>query len=87
MKLYDAEQTDSSRLKACCTLEDAEDARSVAYRLGMQYYVFNFKEDFREQVIGRFVDAYERVRRRTLHRLQPLYEVREALSAGTGAGV
>ena len=60
MKLYDAEQTDSSRLKACCTLEDAEDARSVAYRLGMQYYVFNFKEDFREQVIGRFVDAYER---------------------------
>lgn len=65
MKLYDAEQTDSSRLKACCTLEDAEDARSVAYRLGMQYYVFNFKEDFREQVIGRFVDAYERGRRRT----------------------
>ncbi|MFR4197760.1 MAG: hypothetical protein ACLT2C_01170 [Ruminococcus sp.] len=43
---------DSSRLKACCTLEDAEDTRSVAYRLGMQYYVFNFKEDFRNRSSG-----------------------------------
>ena len=42
----------------CCSLSDIEDARSVAYRLGIPYYVFNFTDDFREKVIDRFVDAY-----------------------------
>lgn len=59
MKLYDNEEIGISREKTCCSLEDTEDARSVAYDLGMRYYVFNFSADFEGQVIKRFVDAYE----------------------------
>jgi tRNA-specific 2-thiouridylase len=59
MKLFDNEDIGLGRDKTCCSLEDTEDARSVAYSLGMPYYVFNFARDFKEQVIGRFVDAYQ----------------------------
>ena len=46
--------------KSCCTADDAEDARSVAYSLGMNFYVFNFVKEFEKNVIDRFVGAYER---------------------------
>ena len=59
MKLFSNEEIGCSRAKTCCSLEDVEDARSVAYRLGIPYYVFNFTEDFGRQVIDRFVAAYE----------------------------
>ena len=58
MKLYENEDAAAARGKTCCTLDDAEDARSVAYKLGMPFYVFNFKDDFREKIIGRFVRSY-----------------------------
>ena len=59
MKLYNAPDDASACSKACCTLEDAEDARSVAFGLGMRFYVFNFTQDFSSQVIDRFVEGYE----------------------------
>lgn len=58
MKLYENETAGISRGKTCCSLDDVEDARSVAYRLGMNFYVFNFKDEFREKVIDRFVNSY-----------------------------
>lgn len=58
MKLYGNEDIGLSKGHTCCSLSDVEDARSVAYRLGMPYYVFNFTRDFKEKVIDRFVDAY-----------------------------
>lgn len=45
--------------RTCCSLEDVEDARAVAFKLGMPYYVFNFQEDFEEKVIKKFVWCYE----------------------------
>ncbi|MBQ7637739.1 MAG: tRNA 2-thiouridine(34) synthase MnmA [Clostridia bacterium] len=42
----------------CCSLSDVEDARSVAYSLGMPHYVFNFSDDFGEKIIKKFVDSY-----------------------------
>ena len=60
MRLFHNEDAGVSREKSCCSLEDVEDARSVAYQLGMPFYVFNFTDGFGEQVMDRFVDAYER---------------------------
>lgn len=59
MRLFDNEDAGVSTDKACCSLADTEDARSVAYSLGMPYYVFNFTDDFRAQVIDCFISAYE----------------------------
>ena len=59
MKLFANEDIGISREKSCCSLDDVEDARSVAYRLGMPYNVFNFSDNFKENVIDRFIRAYE----------------------------
>lgn len=58
MRLYD-NAPDSDEINSCCSLEDVEDARSVARRLGMPFYAFNFKADFREKVIDKFIYCYE----------------------------
>ncbi len=42
----------------CCSLEDADDARRVADRLGMRFYVANYRERFQREVIGEFANAY-----------------------------
>lgn len=59
MKLYDGESDEASVYRSCCSLDDVEDARSVAFRLGIPYYVFNFKDAFREAVINKFISSYE----------------------------
>lgn len=46
--------------RACCSLESVEAARSVAHRLNIPFYVFNFSDDFRREVIDRFTSAYQR---------------------------
>ena len=43
---------------SCCSADDAEDARSVAYKLGMPHYTFAFSDDFERQVIRKFCDDY-----------------------------
>lgn len=59
MKLYENEIVGQKRANTCCSLDDIEDARSVAHRIGIPYHVFNFTADFEKQVIRRFVAAYE----------------------------
>ena len=58
LKLYHNEDVGIDRQKSCCSLEDVEAARQVAYGMGMRFYVFNFTECFKEEVIHRFTDAY-----------------------------
>lgn len=60
MKLFQNEDVGICREHTCCSLKDVEDARSVAFSLGMPYYVFNFSERFREDVIDKFVSTYEK---------------------------
>jgi len=46
------------REDACCALGAVEDARRVADKLDIPYYVLNFKEVFEEKVIKDFVQTY-----------------------------
>ncbi len=50
------------REDACCALGAVEDARRVADRLDIPYYVLNFREVFEERVIKDFVQTYARGR-------------------------
>ena len=49
---------DVQREDACCALGAVEDARRVADKLDIPYYVLNFKEVFEEKVIKDFVRTY-----------------------------
>ncbi len=42
----------------CCSLDDVYDARRVAERLGIPYYVVNFEERFEREVVRPFIDEY-----------------------------
>ena len=51
-----------AREGGCCGLSAVDDARRVAERLEIPYYVMNFKVDFQKSVIDYFVSEYEKAR-------------------------
>ncbi len=59
MKLYTNSDIDLPKGHTCCSLDDVEDARFVAQSLNIPYYVLNFKERFKEDVMDKFVNSYE----------------------------
>lgn len=59
MKLFHNEDIGIEHKKTCCSLNDVEDAKSVAFRLGIPHYTFNFTDRFDEKVIQPFISAYE----------------------------
>ena len=59
MKLYNNDTIDRKGY-TCCALDDVEDAKAVARRLGIRHYVFNFQEEFDQHVIRNFADTYAR---------------------------
>ena len=52
MKLYTNDDIDFVKDKTCCSLDDVEDAKSVAARLGALHCTLNMTEDFRIQISG-----------------------------------
>jgi tRNA-uridine 2-sulfurtransferase len=48
------------RKGACCAGQDIHDARQVADRIGIPYYVLDYESRFRQAVIDDFADAYLR---------------------------
>jgi tRNA-specific 2-thiouridylase len=42
----------------CCSLDDAEDARRVAERLGIRFFVADYADAFRREVMEPWADAY-----------------------------
>jgi tRNA (5-methylaminomethyl-2-thiouridylate)-methyltransferase len=60
MKLFQGDEEQEMRENSCCSLEDAEDARAVAYKLGIPFHVFNFKEAFQKEIMDHFVETYYR---------------------------
>jgi len=49
----------SSSRATCCAPSDFTDARRVAGKVGIPYYVLDFEEFFRKEVINRFVASYQ----------------------------
>lgn len=54
----DEEQQRTEENGGCCGLSAVDDARRVADRLEIPYYVMNFKQEFREKVVDYFVEEY-----------------------------
>jgi tRNA-specific 2-thiouridylase len=46
----------------CCSLDDFLDARRVAHRLGIRFYVMDFQDEFERSVVDPFVGEYARGR-------------------------
>ena len=59
MRLFGNDILGEDQQSTCCSLDDVEDARSVARRMGMPHYTFNFTDAFRETVMEKFVRSYE----------------------------
>jgi tRNA-specific 2-thiouridylase len=58
MRLWEGEGASSGEASGCCTLDDFLDARHVAERLGIPFYVMDFRDEFRRAVVADFVDEY-----------------------------
>ncbi|TFI58347.1 tRNA 2-thiouridine(34) synthase MnmA [Sphingomonas parva] len=61
LQLYDHGEA-IGRTKTCCAGQDIYDAKTVADRLGIAHYVFDYESAFRGSVIERFADEYMRGR-------------------------
>lgn len=62
MKLFENEDVGEDILDPCCSLAGKGDAESVAEALGVPFYVFNYSERFRREVMDAFADEYARGR-------------------------
>jgi tRNA-specific 2-thiouridylase len=68
MQLWDYSQNEqqhcdpSKRFDTCCSHDDVQDARAVAARLGIPFYVLDYEDDFRTNVVDYFTEEYLRGR-------------------------
>lgn len=58
MRLWTYSDNDNTNHEGCCDESAVEDARRVCDKLGIDFYVMNFKDLFREKVVDYFVDEY-----------------------------
>jgi tRNA-specific 2-thiouridylase len=58
MQVWPEDEEFEEREGGCCSTSSVEDARRVAYKLDIPFYVMNFKDVFKEKVIEPFIDEY-----------------------------
>jgi len=58
MQVWDQADFKRSSFGGCCSIDDLYDARSVAYQLGIPYYVINFEDVFKYRVVDYFINEY-----------------------------
>ena len=57
MKLWEGPEGEMPET-GCCTASDSEDARKVASKLDIPYYVLDYTESFSKNVVDNFIDMY-----------------------------
>ena len=57
MKLWEGPEGEMPET-GCCTASDSEDARKVASKLDIPYYVLDYTESFSKNVVENFIDMY-----------------------------
>ncbi|MBX9704301.1 MAG: tRNA 2-thiouridine(34) synthase MnmA [Silvanigrellaceae bacterium] len=63
MQLWDYSKNEAncdpnSKFDTCCSLDDVADARMVAHKLKIPFYVFDYQDDFKENVVDYFTKEY-----------------------------
>jgi tRNA-specific 2-thiouridylase len=60
MQIWHRSQTfeDPGAMQGCCTIDAVDDARRVASKLGIPYYVPNFRDEFAHSVVEDFATEY-----------------------------
>jgi len=58
MQIWPAQAPEWDRFGGCCGLGAVEDAKGVAYKLGIPHYVMNFRDIFAQRVIADFCSEY-----------------------------
>jgi tRNA-specific 2-thiouridylase len=67
MQLWDYSKNETScdpnaKFDTCCSHDDVADARAVAEKLGIPFYVLDYQDDFQNNVVNYFTDEYLRGR-------------------------
>jgi len=60
LRLRSDENFEKGASGGCCSLEDIDDARRVAYALGIDHIVLNFTDIFEQEVIKYFIENYQK---------------------------
>lgn len=58
MQIWQEDKEYEEREGGCCSLSAVDDARRVANKIGIPFYVLNFRDSFKRNVIDYFVDEY-----------------------------
>ena len=58
MRLWTYSDSCNMKHEGCCAESAVEDARRVCDKLGIDFYVINFKDMFKDKVVDYFVDEY-----------------------------
>ena len=58
MQIWQDDNEYTEREGGCCSLSAVDDARRVADKIGIPFYVMNFRDSFKEKVIDYFVQEY-----------------------------
>lgn len=58
MQIWQEDKEYEEREGGCCSLSAVDDARRVANKIGIPFYVLNFRDSFKRNVIDYFIDEY-----------------------------
>ena len=62
LQLWNYSSDTDERFGTCCSLDDLGDARRVADKIGIPFYVLNMEKEFKKEVVDYFVSEYMQAR-------------------------